>query len=156
MESFFETPVSLRFFGAIVRYEVALWGRVELAVADACGIKLGSFTALQMIAERDGQGRVQDVAVDLGITIGAVSKIVDRLERSGHVRRLPNELDRRSSLIEVTAVGAEVVDRGLQVMADELQAHLQPMLTDAQLDQTTRMVEGLTKACLVADRRVAS
>jgi hypothetical protein len=59
-------------------------------------------------------------------------------------------------LIEVTAVGAGVLDRGLQVMADELQAHLQPLLTQAQLDEMTRVLEDLAVACVIGQRQAAS
>jgi DNA-binding MarR family transcriptional regulator len=149
------TYASLRLFDATVRYEVVLWGRLELAVARACDIKLGSLTALRTIAGRDGTGRVQDAAADLGITVGAVSKIVDRLEHRGYVRRLPNSADRRSSLIEITEAGAEVLARGVQVMVDELHAHLRPLVNESQLEEATRLLEDLADACIVGERAAA-
>ena len=47
----------------------------------------------------------------LGITVGAASKAVDRLENAGLAARSPAVDDRRSSLITLT-------DRGLRVVAD--------------------------------------
>lgn len=143
----------VRFFDATVRYEMVLWARVDLAVSGACGMKLGSFCALRAIAARDGSGRVQDAATDLGITVGAASKIADRLERGRWVRRRPHGSDGRSSVLEVTPDGAAVLERGLRVMAEALDDHLAPVLTGDQLDAAARLLEDLTAASATGRRR---
>ncbi|GAA3630089.1 hypothetical protein GCM10022223_54690 [Kineosporia mesophila] len=45
---------------------------------------------------------------------------VDRLETLGWVRRVPNPADRRSSLLEVTEAGEEMVDRSRQISQERL------------------------------------
>ena len=40
-----------------------------------------------------------------------VSRLVDRLERKGFLRRLPNRHDRRALLLELTSVGRAIVAR---------------------------------------------
>ena len=40
------------------------------------------------------------LAAETGLTTGAITGIVDRLEKAGYARRLPNPDDRRSVLIE--------------------------------------------------------
>lgn len=148
METFSpETAPVLRFFDATVRYETAVWSHVERAVSDACGVRLGSFSVLRVLAARRGAGRVQDAAADLGITVGAVSKIVDRLERGGWARRRPHGSDGRSQVIEVTAEGTDLLDRGLAVMTAQLGDHLTAVLTPEQLVATSHLLEELTEAC---------
>src|SRR6201994_3635851 len=46
-------------------------------------------------------GRLADLS---GFTTGAITGIVDRLERAGHVRRQPNPQDRRSVIIHPVAL----------------------------------------------------
>lgn len=43
------------------------------------------------------------VASALGLTSGAVTAMIDRLERGGHVRRVRDTIDRRRVIIDVTA-----------------------------------------------------
>jgi DNA-binding MarR family transcriptional regulator len=63
----------------------------------------------------DGQARVQDLSDDIGITVGAASKLVDRLERGGLAVRSPNPVDRRSSLISLTVPGRQVLTSATDV-----------------------------------------
>lgn len=99
----------LEFFDALVRTQIAVWNAADAAVTAASGLALGSVTALRVIDERGGTARVQDVAETVVITVGAASKVVDRLEREGCVRRVPHPDDRRSSRLEVTPDGARTL-----------------------------------------------
>jgi DNA-binding MarR family transcriptional regulator len=56
----------------------------------------------------------------LHITVGAASKVVDRVEAAGHCVRLPNPDDRRSSLIELTPSGTECLTAATAVFDEEL------------------------------------
>jgi len=95
----------MEFFDALVRYEVALWSAVDQELGRQDQIGLGELHALRVVGRYDGQARVQDLSGDIGITVGAASKLVDRLERDGLAARRPNPANRRSSLITLTATG---------------------------------------------------
>lgn len=101
------------FFDVLLRLEIRLWNLLDDAVQHGHGISLGRLQALQAVRTYGGKARVQDVADDLMITVGAASKLVDRLERDGVARRGPNPADRRSSLIALTSSGADLLDAGL-------------------------------------------
>jgi DNA-binding MarR family transcriptional regulator len=58
---------------------------------------------------------VQDLSSDIGITVGAASKLADRLERDGLASRSPNPANRRSSLIALTAVGQQALASAMDV-----------------------------------------
>jgi DNA-binding MarR family transcriptional regulator len=59
----------------------------------------------------------------------SVTNIVDRLEGQGFVRRQPHDHDRRTTMVEITAAGRDIVDRatgevvncafGLDALSDE-------------------------------------
>lgn len=55
--------------------------------------------------------RMKELAARMGITTGTLTVTVDRLERAGLVSRAPNESDRRSFLVELTAHGREIFEQ---------------------------------------------
>lgn len=97
----------MEFFDVLVRYEVALWNAVDQVLRREGLVSLGQLHALRVIDRYAGQARVQDLSGDIGITVGAASKLVDRLERDGLAVRSPNPANRRSSLIALTSRGRE-------------------------------------------------
>jgi DNA-binding MarR family transcriptional regulator len=94
------------FFDALVGYETDLWNSLDRQLKDAGGVSLAKLEALRVIGRHAGTCRVQEVSDDLSITVGAASKLVDRLAAAGLVRRLPNPADRRSALLAFTDAGA--------------------------------------------------
>jgi len=69
------------------------------------------------------------------ITVGGTSKLIDRIESSGHCRRRPNPEDGRSSVIELTASGRRLLDKATQAVDDELTVRLGDVLTPRMLQQ---------------------
>jgi DNA-binding MarR family transcriptional regulator len=135
----------LRFFDATVRLEMALWGAAEVAVIDVCGIKLGSVMALRAVASRSDEARVQDLSEDLGITIGAVSKIADRLESAGLVSRRPHATDGRSHVIARTESGVNVLEQALVAIERAVQAELSAHETSRALGTMANRLERMTR-----------
>lgn len=56
----------------------------------------------------------------VGITVGAASKLVDRLERAGFASRSPNPDNRRSSLVALTTEGQWALAVASQVCSSAL------------------------------------
>lgn len=108
------------FFDALVRYEVTLWNAIDEELTDAGLVSLGQLHALRIVDRYAGQARVQEISGDIGITVGATSKLVDRLERDGLVARRPNPTNRRSSLIDLTSDGRSALAAGSRVMTTVL------------------------------------
>lgn len=99
----------------LVRYEVALWNAVDLQLRREGLVSLGQLHALRVIDRYAGRARVQDLSRDIGITVGAASKLVDRLERDGLAVRSPNPANRRSSLIGLTSRGRQALTAALEM-----------------------------------------
>lgn len=118
----------LTFFDELVATEVALWSALDAAVLAATDVNLGLITAIRQIAQSDDGMRVQELADGVGITVGAASKIGDRLERAGLAIRSPNPADGRSSLLQPTKAGLAALAGGLDAMRREL------MMRTAALD----------------------
>jgi DNA-binding MarR family transcriptional regulator len=110
----------LTFFDELVATEVALWSALDAAVQAATGVNLGLITAVRQISRVEDGIRVQELADGIGITVGAASKIGDRLEKAGLATRLPNPTDRRSSLLQATEAGTTALREALEAMREEL------------------------------------
>jgi DNA-binding MarR family transcriptional regulator len=98
------TTAARQTFDRLVHVETMLWNRCNQVLRRRGCLPLGRLEVLRVIAQTE-HCRVNDVSFKLLITVGAASKLVDRLEASGHCGRLPNPNDRRSSLLGVTAEG---------------------------------------------------
>ncbi|MFC7025686.1 MarR family winged helix-turn-helix transcriptional regulator [Promicromonospora thailandica] len=113
-----------------MRYETELWAMVESRLAAAGAVSLATLEALRVVDRHAGRCRVHEVSEDLSITVGAASKLVDRIERAGLVRRAPNPQDRRSALVVLTPAGADALAFADDTAGRALADHLDPSGVD--------------------------
>ncbi|ABM27538.1 transcriptional regulator, MarR family [Nitratidesulfovibrio vulgaris DP4] len=76
----------------------------EQGVVRESGITLPQMHTLEVLGVA-GDLRMKELAEKLGVTTGALTVLVDRLERAGLVARKPNERDRRSIQVGLTVDG---------------------------------------------------
>ncbi|MGE4319398.1 MAG: MarR family winged helix-turn-helix transcriptional regulator [Deferribacterales bacterium] len=57
-----------------------------------------------------GDMKMKELAAKMGITTGTMTINIDKLEKTGYVERKPNEQDRRSTLVGLTASGKELFE----------------------------------------------
>ncbi|GGM63020.1 MarR family winged helix-turn-helix transcriptional regulator [Microbacterium saperdae] len=114
----------VEFFDLLVGVETALWNRVEGELLAADQVGLGTWMALRVLHRHGGGRRVRDLRAGLSITVGAASKLVDRLERDGLAVRRPHPDDRRSSLIVLTDAGERARTEGERLARRTLTAVL--------------------------------
>ncbi len=119
-------------FDDLVRFETDLWNGIDARLRQECEVTLGGLNVL-LVVEREGSCRVNDIAAALSITVGGASQAVDRLEKLGHCIRRPHPADRRSSIVELTAAGRELVARAGPVFDRELATRLGAPLPDTAL-----------------------
>ena len=75
--------------------------RFDQAVADAIGINRTDLRCLDVI-QREGPVPAGRLADETGLTTGAITTVLDRLERAGYARRVRDQNDRRRVLVEPT------------------------------------------------------
>ena len=132
-------------FDDLVRFETILWAAVDDRLKAQCGLSLASLN-LMLILEKTPECRVQDIAQALAITIGGTSQAVDRLEKAGWCLRRANPADRRSSILELTPAGEELLHRAKPVFDEELDRLLCAPLTAAALDRFAATLGTLRQA----------
>ncbi|GAB4589187.1 MarR family winged helix-turn-helix transcriptional regulator [Nocardia sp. IFM 10818] len=91
--------------------------------------------ALMRLSRSPGRKlRMTDLAVQTSLSTSGVTRLVDRLERNGFVRREPDPSDRRSSYAVLTAAGATRVARILPAYLEGVERWFTGLFTPAQLD----------------------
>ena len=109
------TPI----FIDLVRVETRLYNAVSARLRAEHGLGLGQFEFLDII-DRVPECRVLDIVGELAITVGAVSKAVDRLVAAGWCVRVAHPQDRRSSVLRLTSEGERLLIASRPVVEDEL------------------------------------
>lgn len=89
-----------RYISAAVRFQVAVAHQLDMPVSDVHG--------LAALLET-GPAGVRRLADLMGMTTSAVTRLVDRLERGGYVRREPDPADRRRVMVHVVRERVERV-----------------------------------------------
>jgi DNA-binding MarR family transcriptional regulator len=137
-------------FSELVRLETELWDAVEGRVRAEHGMPLGNYEVMTVIARQPGC-RVHDIAAALSITVGGVSKIIDRLEAAGYCARRANPGDRRSSIIELTGTGQARLAEVTRTVETELARRLAPALPDRSAAEFTGLLTRLRAAVRARD-----
>ena len=137
-------------FDDLVRFETVLWNTVDARLRREHDFTLGGLNVL-MVVEATAQCRVYDIAAALEITVGGVSQAVDRLEKSGLLSRRPNPEDRRSSIVELTPAGREVLAAAGSTFDDELARHLRAPLTADALAHLSEALATVRRATQPAE-----
>jgi DNA-binding MarR family transcriptional regulator len=84
-----------------VRRSQGATDRFDQAVADALGLNRTDMRCLDVI-QREGPVPAGRLADETGLTTGAITTVLDRLERAGYARRVRDADDRRRVLVELT------------------------------------------------------
>src|SRR3712207_5028929 len=90
------------------------------AMARRTGLGLSEMSALEHLQHAHGGLTPTELGKRLSLSSGAITALVDRLERTGHVERRPNPADRRSSVVLPVPEGLEEAGRHLRPVAAEL------------------------------------
>jgi DNA-binding MarR family transcriptional regulator len=81
-------------------------GRLNDLIAQQLGIAQTDLLCLHLL-NRAGASTAGALSARLGRTTGAVTHMIDRLEKAEYVRRRPDPRDRRRVLVEASAPGLE-------------------------------------------------
>jgi DNA-binding MarR family transcriptional regulator len=108
-------------FDDLVRCETRLYNALSETLRAARDVPLAQFEFLRFL-HQNPRSRVADLAARFAVGVGATSKGVDRLAAAGLVQRIPNPDDRRSSLLELTQVGAEQVEQAEAAHQEKLRS----------------------------------
>ena len=139
-------------FEALLHAEVALWNRLEKDLwRTANSATLARYLVLKQIdaSAPDGGPRVQDIARHQRTTVGAASRLVDRLVGDGLVLRTPCPKDRRSSRLSLTDKGRVRMESAAGTFEDTLRT----VLADFRHEELVVLIQNLTRVATGASQR---
>lgn len=129
----------------LLRVEVGEVLSLAAAMARRTGLGLSEMAALEHLQHSDEGLTLTELGRRLSLSSGAITALVDRLERSGHVERRPNPVDRRSSVVLPVAEGLEEAGRHFRPVAAEL-LEATAGFTDEERTAIGRYLEVVTEA----------
>jgi DNA-binding MarR family transcriptional regulator len=122
----------------------------ENLAAERLGVSRTDLHCLNAIENAGGLTAGQ-LAAAAGLTTGAVTGVVDRLERAGYARRVPDPGDRRRVKIEVTPEFYERAGAIWGPLHEEWQQTLAARFTAAELSRITEFLRLTTE---VGERQI--
>ncbi|MDC4232412.1 MarR family transcriptional regulator [Actinomyces sp. B33] len=131
---------------ALIHAEISVWNRLERELWDTPdAATLGRYLTMRAIADHPADPRIRDIARIQHITIGAASRLVDRLETDGLVDRHHDPADRRATLLTLTDAGRHRLAVSSAVVARALTDLLAPFTAD-EIDSLTPLLARLADA----------
>jgi DNA-binding MarR family transcriptional regulator len=104
--------------------------------AECLGVSESDLRCLNIV-ENNGGISAGELAVEAGLTAGAVTGVIDRLEKIGYARRTPDPNDRRRVRVEVTPTFYRAAEPLWGPMAAEWQSMLARRFTIEELERIT-------------------
>jgi DNA-binding MarR family transcriptional regulator len=128
----------------LLRVEVGEVLAFAAAMAHRTGLGLSEMAALEHLQHSHGGLTPTELGRRLSLSSGAITALVDRLERAGHAERRPNPADRRSSVVLPVPDGLEEAGRHLRPVAAEL-LEATAAFTDEERATIGRYLEAATE-----------
>ena len=113
------------------------------AVADVLGLYITDHKCLDLIY-RFGAMPAGRLAELTGLTTGAVTGIIDRLEKAGYVRRTNDPQDRRRTIVEPTR--NKRLERKLELIFNPMSNRMSKLMSSYSDSQLTFLYDVLTKS----------
>ncbi len=96
------------------------------------GISQSWFEALLRVSRSGGQMTMGELADQVALTSGGVTRLVDRLAGEGFVERRACESDRRVQYVAITDAGTAKLEEAVDVHLDDLERELTGRLSDEE------------------------
>lgn len=97
-----------------------------------------------LMKKEDFKANQTEIKNYLNLNSSTVSVLISKLQKTGHVARLPKSGDRRTTLIALTASGAKIIREVPVVMHEKLSSNLNK-LSDKELLEIKSSLDILTK-----------
>jgi len=129
---------------AAYRANTSQEGAFDALAADKLGLSLTDLQCLDLVQASGGM-TAGELATASGLTTGAVTAVIDRLELAGYVRRLRDGSDRRKVNVEVTPRHYEEAGKVWQPLMEDWEATLGSKFTAQELRVITEFLRSATE-----------
>ena len=133
-------------FGVLLEAMAQLNRTFDRSLREHAGINQSLFEGLLRIERSGGQLSMGELADQVALTSGGVTRMVARLVEAGYAERRSCESDRRVQYVAITDEGRAVLSHALAVHLGDLEEHFTGKLTDVERDTIVNVMERIRSA----------
>jgi DNA-binding MarR family transcriptional regulator len=123
---------SARAWRSFLEAHAGLVAAIERELARGGHVSLAWHDVLAQLAQAGGRMRMQELARSVLLSKSGLTRLVDRMEAAGLVRRQPAPEDARGTVAVITPSGRAALRRSAPVYARAVREHFASALTDAE------------------------
>jgi DNA-binding MarR family transcriptional regulator len=138
------TPEQLRCWRLFVESSLALVDVLDTELQEAAGIPQRWYDVLVHLEESPDGIAMTELADQILYSKSGFTRLIDRMEEAGLVRRVRPPNDRRSILVVLTDQGTETMQRARGHHRDGIERHFSRHLTDTDTKALTRVLEKIS------------
>jgi DNA-binding MarR family transcriptional regulator len=135
------SPERLRAWRLFLESALALHDVLEAELERDAGISLRWYDALVHLEETPDGLRMNELAERILYSKSGFTRVVDRLEDAGLVRRIRPENDRRSILVVLSDEGRSTLEQARRHLRHAIEQHFSRHLSDTDIKALTRALE---------------
>ena len=135
------SPGRLRSWRLFFESALALRDLLDAEMQEAVGIPMRWYDVLVHLEESPEGIPMKALAERILYSKSGLTRVIDRMEEAGLVRRVRPENDRRSILVVPTAKGAETMEEARRHHRDGINRHFAQHLTQADVKALTRALD---------------
>src|SRR4051794_387906 len=128
---------------ALVRTHARLWDQAEAHMRSASGLSMARYDVLMQLDTRGGRLRLSELATTIVLSPSGLSKLLDRMEAAGLLRREPDPRDARSTFARITRRGRSLVHAAREHHHAWLQQAFGDVLDDRDITDLNRILQRL-------------
>ena len=135
------SPERLRCWRLFFESALALQNVLDTELEHQTGITLRWYDVLVHLEESPQGIPMSELAARILHSKSGFTRVVDRMEDAGLVRRVRPEHDRRTILVVLTDAGTEMMRRARRYHREGIEHHFSQYLTDNEIKTLTRALE---------------
>ena len=125
---------------ALVRTHARLWDQVEMQMRQDSGLTMSRYDVLIQLDMAGGRLGLSELASTVVLSPSGLSKLLDRMQEAGLIRREPDPRDARSTYAQITPRGRSLVRRARDSHHRWLQQAFGDALDDRDVADLTRIM----------------
>ena len=126
---------------ALLRTHARLWDRIESQIRRDHGLTMARYDVLANVELAGGRLGLSKLASSIMLSASGLSKLIDRMEASGLIRREPDPHDARSTFATITPRGRALVKQARRSHHRLLQETFRAALDDRDMADLTRIMQ---------------
>lgn len=137
----------LRAWRSLMELHMQLTSLFDIELQEQCDIDLSTYDALLHVYEAGPEGiRMTDLSKRLVVSKSGLTTVIDRLEKRGLLRRVPDADDRRAIRVAITDDGYKLFRSAAKVHMASIDSNFSKHITDEEARMIIDIVDRVRKA----------